>query len=564
MTHSPPYTYTYTYTVVTFSPVQGFIETSRKLRDLYGSSYLLSYLAYNLYHAAQKHGCTVTSPASVNVAKGIPNTLLIQGDFPETQAQGTFQQTWRNVITECRDYLETHVPSTQPNSRTWVSQWSAWANYTWEFFWAQGHDPDDAKIAIKNAFTALNRTKQQRDWSGINWMGESSTLSGTDAIAWPQMDSGQSAKDFLRAETYRAMEEYCTQLSANLPESIVDPSEQLSIPELTKRLITLYDVTQNLPNLKLVDLPRKFTDLNRKDNNTWTGWFMGDGDSMGKYLDTLEPEKRTELSQALINWGADLENYLPNALTPSKDHAKDGRIIYSGGDDFLGVLYRNSGDKPLSLGECLDRWFSSFKSEVWAQHHQPITISVGFVWAGPQVPLRDVLQHSREAEKAAKKAGRDRLALRVLFNSGQHLQWVCPWDWLAVILGGYCDRNDKTGKDGDWKQFHSDYNHLYSRHAISLSPIDANPDLSPDDLTQVSQALLKFYFPKLVLDFSDNSRFLFNLNPEEAQKLGPAELRSGILGPRDAYPDQAAIAYAFNRWVHNLAQIAPYLYADPK
>ena len=80
----------------------------------------------------------------------------------------------------------------------------------------------------------------------------------------------------------------------------------------------------------------------------------------------------------------------------------------------------------------------------------------------------------------------------------------------------------------------------------------------------MSQALLKFYFPTLVLDFSDNSRFLFNLNPEEAQKLGPAEPRSGILGPREAYLDQAAIAYAFNRWVHNLAQIAPYLYAAAK
>jgi len=556
---------THTYTVVTFSPVQGFIETSRKLRDLYGSSYLLSYLAYSLYKAAQDHGCTVTSPASVNVAKGIPNTLLIQGDFPQNKAQDTLRQTWRNVIEECRHYLETQVPSLRPSQRTWAGQWSAWANYTWEFFWAQGHDSGDAKIAIKNAFTALNRAKQQRDWTGINWMGESSTLSGTDAIAWPQMDSGQSAKDFLRAETYRAMEEYCTQLSKALPDSIVDSKEQLSIPELTKRLITLYDVTKNLPNLKVTELPRKFTDLNRKDSNTWTGWFMGDGDSMGKYLDALEPEKRSELSEALIKWGADLENHLPKAFNPTDDdHDKAGRIIYSGGDDFLGVLYRKTGNKPLSLGDCLDSWFSDFKTKIWANHGQGITVSVGLVWAGPQVPLRDVLQHSREAEKAAKNAGRDRLALRILFNSGQHLQWVCPWDCLKAILGGYCDRSGKTGQDGDWKQFHSDYNHLHSRHAIPLSPIDANPNLSPDDLTQVSQALLKFYFPKLVLDFSDNSRFLFNLNPEEAQKLGPAEPRSGILGPREAYLDQAAIAYAFNRWVHNLAQIAPYLYAAAK
>jgi hypothetical protein len=33
------------YTAITFAPVQGFIEKSRKLTDLYGSSFLLSYLA---------------------------------------------------------------------------------------------------------------------------------------------------------------------------------------------------------------------------------------------------------------------------------------------------------------------------------------------------------------------------------------------------------------------------------------------------------------------------------------------------------------------------------------
>ena len=34
-----------TYTAVTFAPVQSFIRASRKLRDLYGSSLLLSHLA---------------------------------------------------------------------------------------------------------------------------------------------------------------------------------------------------------------------------------------------------------------------------------------------------------------------------------------------------------------------------------------------------------------------------------------------------------------------------------------------------------------------------------------
>jgi CRISPR-associated protein Cmr2 len=54
---------------------------------------------------------------------------------------------------------------------------------------------------------------------------------------------------------------------------------------------------------------------------------------------------------------------------------------------------------------------------------------VGFVWAGNQVPQRDVLQHCHLAETSAKSTGRDRIAFRILFNSGNYLEWVCPW-WL--------------------------------------------------------------------------------------------------------------------------------------
>ena len=57
---------------------------------------------------------------------------------------------------------------------------------------------------------------------------------------------------------------------------------------------------------------------------------------------------------------------------------------------------------------------------------------MGFVWAGSQVPQRDILQHCHEAEKSAKNKGRARIAFRILFNSGNHLEWVCPW-WVLDV-----------------------------------------------------------------------------------------------------------------------------------
>lgn len=62
------YTSETSFTVVTFAPVQGFIGSSRKLRDLYGSSLLLSVLAKAIYDDAQERGFEVLSPALVNTA----------------------------------------------------------------------------------------------------------------------------------------------------------------------------------------------------------------------------------------------------------------------------------------------------------------------------------------------------------------------------------------------------------------------------------------------------------------------------------------------------------------
>lgn len=99
--------------------------------------------------------------------------------------------------------------------------------------------------------------------------------------------------------------------------------------------------------------------------------------------------------------------------------------------------------------------------------YQAPTVSVGFVWAGHSVPQRDVLQHCREAEKRAKSLGRNRVTIRVVFNSGQYLQWTCPWDKLS-ILDQYSDRDGKKGKKANWSHVYNDWQQLKSRHAIRL------------------------------------------------------------------------------------------------
>jgi CRISPR-associated protein Cmr2 len=166
------------YTAITFAPVQGFIEKSRKLRDLYGSSFLLSYLARIICQSAENEGCKVISPAQIDVTQGTPNQIIIRGNLPEKEAKKAFARGWATITHLCQTYIE-EIPDFTYH---WQRAWNAWTNYTWEFFWSQ-YD-GDALNAVTQVRKQLNEIKRERNWIGVNWQGESSTLSGVDGIAW--------------------------------------------------------------------------------------------------------------------------------------------------------------------------------------------------------------------------------------------------------------------------------------------------------------------------------------------------------------------------------------------
>ncbi|UBF24359.1 hypothetical protein K9N68_21970 [Kovacikia minuta CCNUW1] len=516
------------YTAITFAPVQGFIEKSRKLRDLYGSSFILSYLAESLCQAALKHlndPQAVVSPFLLNTVQGTPNLVLIRGDFPKSEARRAFYTAWKTILTECRLWIETKLPESQYGWRYfWRKDWDQWGNYTWEFFYAQGDSIPAAKQHLATA-------KRSRAWTAINWMGESSTLSGTDAIAWyglgQQANNGKriSPKERSISDEQRQIREFYQHLSQFLP-NLIDPNEQLSIPELVKRVIMFPQVAERIPGLVP---PRTFTDLSRGAETAWKGWFMGDGDRAGAYLGKQDEAGIRQFSQIMREWGKTL-------IDQEQDYLPQGRFIYAGGDDFMGVFYPITS--PLTAQDCL-HWFYSFRSRIWQQETKPITSSVGFVWASPNVPQRDVLQHCREAEQSAKQHGRDRLALRILFSGGNSLEWVCPWWFLEDVMEGYRDRNGDLGsaKNPKWTHIYNDVAILESRHAFA------------GNQTDVALALFEVYFGK------ENRATL-------EQHRWDTPDKTGILGNR--VEDCKDAVSAMNDWIINLAKVGFHLSGDRK
>ena len=549
---------TESFTAITFAPVQGFIEKSRKLRDLYGSSLILSYLATQVCNAARLHlnpenpdapwpDDPVILPASIKATRGTPNQILIRGEFPEAAAKDAFNIAWQTLCDTCRDWIEEQVKH-RTNGELWEYHWNRpwqqWVNHAWEFFWATGESPHGAK-------SRLMVQKASRAWTGVNWVGESSTLSGIDSRAWPLLGRHSPHKRPKGAEEAEVREFYQLLSDAigtnQTGEAIITPREQLSIPELVKRLVTVDQVIGKAiqtPLLQTFKALNRWPDTDAPDEaqrqsedeqaERWTGWFQGDGDRVGDYLKNRTLDELHGFSRQLRQWGERLQQRLPQLPTAGNRLDRDGRIIYAGGDDFLGVLYRNAPNPPLAPQACVD-WFSTFKSDVWSQHQQAINVSVGFVWAAPKAPQRDVLQHCREAQESAKNNGRDRITFRVLFNGGNHLEWVCPW-WLLKegLLEHYRDRNGTQGSANSpsWTHIYNDVAVLESRHGFA------------GDQTDVALALLAIYFGQAMADCIKTH-------------LWGEHHPVGILGANQS--DVADPTAALNQWVINLANVGFHL-----
>ena len=492
------------YTAISFAPVQGFIEKSRKLRDLFGASLILSYLSQKIVEdLSQMPNVAVISPALPNVMKGMPNRILVKADqkIDRNQVKQLLLEHWKHLLTVCREWIEQSVPAEYHWAQTpeqvgkAKGEWERWGEQTWELFWGYGNDPH---LAMED----LETRKLKRDWTAINWTGESSSLSGTDAIAWPQLGKKRDPSQELSSNEKNALTDFYLKLSealeAGVPEEeepqgkFLRPNERMSIPELVKRLVTRYDdIGDQLgQEFKIHSFSEMVRLPEPNQPGHWTGWFMGDGDKVGDHLKSLQTDDQLKsFSHAMRDWGRTFKKQFPKDL---------GRVVYAGGDDFMGVIYSRKPNQPIPTSRLLD-WLDGLNTE-WATHEQPINLSLGFVWAGHQVPQRDVLQHCREAEKRSKSLGRDRVTIRILFNSGQHVQLTCPWDYLD-ILTKYRDRNhrdqENSGNEQNWNHLYSDWEALKTRHAIQLKPLQKDGEVNEDAAgLDVAIELFNLYFAK--------------------------------------------------------------------
>ncbi|MCT7992436.1 Cas10/Cmr2 second palm domain-containing protein [Laspinema olomoucense] len=213
----------------------------------------------------------------------------------------------------------------------------------------------------------------------------------------------------------------------------------------------------------------------------WTVGWRGDGDNMGKWL---SGEKYKTLSALRwLNWHpntdiitkqklkiaqpTDPKNLpkkieLPHMLDLSAlfghwnallyrltEQEHPGKVIFAGGDDFLllgpltEAISLTTNLHNLWLGEHTpfteptqppaDGWVQ-YDNEVYPVPGRQMSFSLGLVIAQRRVPQSVLHRRLNESYKQAKNQGRNRVCVRVLFNSGQSLDWVCPWPLWHVLM----------------------------------------------------------------------------------------------------------------------------------
>jgi CRISPR-associated protein Cmr2 len=249
---------------------------------------------------------------------------------------------------------------------------------------------------------------------------------------------------------------------------------------------------------------------------------MADGDGVSVHLKSLKNKiQHTPLAPDLVvddaeaeakalkkfsadmrDWAADLYRTIP------ADFPDKAMVVYAGGDDLFGALHESEpGDRDL-FREDLWKWLQAFP-DTWKQCDQDgLTVSMGLVWADANVPQREALQHARDAEASAKARGKDRFALRLLYASGNHLEWTCPWEWLGPILEYYTDREGRSnhpanrrrsdGLEPSWRHLAEDLQWLQRRQAIATkAPSLKEPRQEAADRT--ARTLWQAYFPGCVL-----------------------------------------------------------------
>lgn len=414
---------------ISIGPVQGFVSQSRRTRDLWSSSYLLSFLAGHAMLGAQRAGGRVIQPAAdddplYRWASGqregdaprlgsLPNHFVVEVDGAPSQvasaAREGMNDAWRNVCDAVWRRYVAHVASSGNGT---AEIWDRQVRGFWEFVWTAGQPDQPGGL--------LDRRKHWRSHRATDEAGDKCTL----------MHDLQELSGYVRAQGRAGRESqdnFWRQMRRNGRFGPLElrENERLSAIGLVKRLFPLvsrqalgWDVDRShWPST--IEMAAETSSTGASQNGAggptaspppFYALVLADGDRLGRLVG--------ELGGAVV--GAALSGFTTEVPGIVAEHG--GVTVYAGGDDVLAML-------PVEEAlDCAGELAATYRSAFAG--HEGATLSAAVVLAQARVPLRSVVDEShRLLDGVAKEGnGRDSLAVAVLKGGGKHCQWVSSWD----------------------------------------------------------------------------------------------------------------------------------------
>ncbi|MBT9176796.1 MAG: hypothetical protein DDT20_01118 [Firmicutes bacterium] len=468
-------------------PVQDFIATARRSRDLWFGSWLLSELSKAAaLEIVKQNGHDIAClifPAPNNLAElqsedfNVPNKVVALVKQSPAELGKAVREAILKRLREIRD--EAYAKVKGRFDRTTAD---CQVDDMLEFFWAACPVNGNYSQAREIVESLLAARKVTRDFAAVSWGSSApkSSLDGQRESVIPESVYDQMTEVQLRRNYgVRVGERLCgvgllkrhgkrgsgadrffsTSHVAALP-LLKRLTDNIATDEYIKSLQGLGISSDELGNVptshsvfghydghllfeerlseffedkdkleKAKEALRKFRKKALDDQSPipYYALLLADGDRMGK---AINEQKTAEQHRALSQR---LSCFASKGAGIVKDHK--GSLVYSGGDDVLAFVPLHT---VLACARCLSETFhqelAAFKVREDGKETSP-TLSVGIVVAHHLEPLSEALALARAAEKAAKSvAGKNALAVTVSKRSGVDRTVTGAWGTLDQRL----------------------------------------------------------------------------------------------------------------------------------
>jgi len=469
---------------IAVGPVQEFIASARKLRDLWFGSTLLSELSKCVAKSMQLQGCSLIFPAPANAADlefrselVVANKILAEyeGDNPRNVIDNA-KKSWKNLLLQISEETLQAIDSNSRfrtmnvNVELFRAQiadfgefFAAWVPVNQDDYGASRHEVEKMLAGRKNLrefyaprWNGFGIPKNSLDGMRETVIGnKSACISGLlkrneklDAIGlvkrfWPLKNKRfikkfddladiASASWFNRIELNPEAKKLYKQFESLFEDCENFPTDAIYEESTNQNTwleygchdsLKAYDILRRLCRKDMAGAPQKYSCV-----------LLGDGDNMGAAIDKIRTKAGFQ------NFTKELSLFADKVKNIVDEN--DGCLIYAGGDDVMafvpmGTALKCANELRLAFAEtmapiCKSQGITTLP-----------TLSVGMAIVHHSEPLSNALDYARRAEKIAKNFdGKNALAVSQNKRSGAPIVVSGKWEKQGD-LPGLVDRMQK-------------------------------------------------------------------------------------------------------------------------